>query len=149
LNARDRGCCRFPGCPNTRYLDGHHIQHWAHGGETKLSNLISLCKFHHRQVHEGNVVVLVLDDGAIRFVTPNGQAFDSTLPNHTQPLGDWHQLVATHEQQNLRIDRHTAATRWDGEPCDHSMATEALLHHWRGRAATTNELPMRRGIRYI
>jgi hypothetical protein len=145
LNARDRGCCRFPGCPNTRYLDGHHIQHWAHGGETKLSNLVSLCRFHHRQVHEGNVVVLVLDDGAIRFVTPNGQSFDSTLPDHTQPLGDWHQLVATHEQQDLHIDRHTAATRWDGEVCDYSMAAELLLHHWRGRPARVNELPMRRG----
>jgi hypothetical protein len=145
LNARDHGCCRFPGCPNTRYLDGHHIQHWAHGGETKLSNLVSLCRFHHRQVHEGNVVVLVLDDGAIRFVTPNGKAFDSTLPDHTQPLSDWHQLVAAHEQQDLHIDRHTAATRWDGEPCDHSLATEALLHHWRGRQIRVNELPMRRG----
>jgi hypothetical protein len=144
LNARDHGCCRFPGCSNTRYLDGHHIQHWAHGGETKLSNLVSLCRFHHRQVHEGNVVVLVLDDGAVRFVTPTGQSFDSTLPGHTQPLGDWHQLVATHEQQDLHIDRRTAATRWDGEPCDYSMATEALLHHWRGRPITVNELPMRR-----
>jgi hypothetical protein len=112
LNARDRGCCRFPGCPNTRYLDGHHIHHWAHGGETKLSNLVSLCRFHHRQVHEGNVVVLVLDDGAIRFVTPDGRSFDSTLHDHTQSLGDWHQLVATHELQDLHIDRHTAAARW-------------------------------------
>ena len=149
LNARDRGCCRFPGCPNTRYLDGHHIQHWAHGGETKLSNLVSLCRFHHRQVHEGNVVVLVLDDGAIRFVTPNGKSFDSTLLDHTQPLGDWHQLVATHEQQDLHIDRHTAVTRWDGGTCDYAMATEALLHHWRGRPITATEVPMRREMRRI
>ncbi len=61
LNARDRGC-RFPGCPNTRYVDGHHIQHWAHGGATKLSNLVSLCRFHHRSVHEGQGV----DSGARR-----------------------------------------------------------------------------------
>ncbi|MBL8269256.1 HNH endonuclease, partial [Steroidobacter sp.] len=74
LKSRDRGCCRFPGCPNTRYLDGHHIKHWAHGGETKLSNLVSLCRFHHRQVHEGNVEVHVLDDGAIRFTAPNGRS---------------------------------------------------------------------------
>ncbi|HEY0681784.1 MAG TPA: DUF222 domain-containing protein [Steroidobacter sp.] len=131
MRSRDRGCCRFPGCPNTRYLDGHHIQHWAHGGETKLSNLVSLCRFHHRQVHEGNVVVLVLDDGAIRFVTPTGKSFDSTLQNHTQPLGDWQQLVATHEEQGLHIDRHTAATRWDGETYDHAWAIEALLHRLR------------------
>jgi hypothetical protein len=131
LNARDHGCCRFPGCPNTRYLDGHHIQHWAHGGETKLSNLVSLCRFHHRQVHEGNVIVLVLDDGAIRFVTPDDRSFDSTLCDHTHPLGDWHQLVAAHERQALRIGRDTAATRWDGGACDYSVAVESLLARWR------------------
>lgn len=131
MKSRDRGCCRFPGCPNTRYLDGHHIQHWAHGGETKLSNLVSLCRFHHRQVHEGNVVVLTLDDGAIRFVTPTGKSFDSTLQNHTQPLGDRQQLVATHEALGLHIDRRTAATRWDGETYDHAWAIQSLLHRLR------------------
>lgn len=136
LKSRDRGCCRFPGCPNTRYLDGHHIKHWAHGGETKLSNLVSLCRFHHRQVHEGNVVVRVLDDGAIRFTTPQGKSFDSTLPDHAHPLGDWHQLVATHEDQGLHIDRHTAAARlqWDGY--DHGDAIDSLLRRWRGSPAS-------------
>jgi hypothetical protein len=131
MNSRDKGCCRFPGCPNTRYLDGHHIKHWAHGGETKLSNLVSLCRFHHRQVHEGNVVVLVLDDGAVRFVTPSGKSFDSTLPDRTLPLGDWHQLIDQHEEQGLQIDRRTAATRWDGGACVYSWAVEALLRRWR------------------
>jgi hypothetical protein len=143
LNARDHGCCRFPGCPNTKYLEGHHVRHWAHGGETKLSNLASLCKFHHRQVHEGNVVVQVLDDGAFRFVTPDGRSFDSMLRDHTQPLGDWHQLVATHEHQDLHIDEHTAATGWDGKSYDHSFAVAALLHHWRGRPTRADEWPMR------
>jgi hypothetical protein len=93
-------------------------------------------------VHEGNVVVLVLDDGALRFVTPDGRSFHSTLLDHTQPLGDWHQLVATHEQHDLHIDRHTAATRWDGEDYDHAMAIEMLLHHWRGRPITAKDLPL-------
>ena len=66
LNSRDRGC-RFPGCTHTRYVDGHHIHHWADGGETKLANLVSLCRFHHRQVHEGGLTVERLDDGAWRF----------------------------------------------------------------------------------
>ena len=52
LTARDKGC-RFPGCSNARYIDMHHIKHWANGGETKPSNLVSLCRFHHRAVHEG------------------------------------------------------------------------------------------------
>ncbi|HEY0681619.1 MAG TPA: hypothetical protein VGD45_04765 [Steroidobacter sp.] len=69
---------------------------------------------------------LVLD-GAFRFVTPDGRSFDSTLPGYTQPLGDLNQLVATHEEQGLHIERHTAATRWDGESYDHALAIEVLL----------------------
>jgi hypothetical protein len=26
--------CRFPGCNNRGFLQGHHIKHWARGGET-------------------------------------------------------------------------------------------------------------------
>jgi len=56
LNNRDPGCC-FAGCTHRRYLDAHHIEHWVDGGETKLSNLVSLCRTHHRLVHEGGATV--------------------------------------------------------------------------------------------
>ena len=49
------GGCRFPGCEHRRFLDAHHIRHWAHGGETSKENLIMLCRHHHRLVHEGGV----------------------------------------------------------------------------------------------
>ena len=45
LVARDGGC-RFPGCTRRR-IEGHHLVHWSQGGETKLSNGIGLCRFHH------------------------------------------------------------------------------------------------------
>ena len=87
LRARDQGC-RFPGCTHTRYLDGHHIHHWADGGATKLSNLVMLCRFHHRQVHEGAVAVQVLDDGAFRFTGARGKLFEMSQPS----AGDSHAL---------------------------------------------------------
>ncbi|MDX1516372.1 MAG: DUF222 domain-containing protein, partial [Woeseiaceae bacterium] len=52
LRLRDKGC-RFPGCTNTRFVDGHHVRHWADGGETCMDNLVQLCRHHHRLVHEG------------------------------------------------------------------------------------------------
>lgn len=52
LVTRDAGC-RFPGCDRPpEWTDAHHIVHWADGGETKLDNLLLLCRHHHRFVHE-------------------------------------------------------------------------------------------------
>jgi hypothetical protein len=52
LCTRDQGC-RFPGCDRPiGWTDGHHIIHWADGGPTELDNLVSLCRRHHRAVHE-------------------------------------------------------------------------------------------------
>ena len=51
LNLRDQGC-RFPGCDRPpAWTDGHHIIHWP-DGPTELHNLVSLCRTHHRRVHE-------------------------------------------------------------------------------------------------
>jgi len=52
LAVRDKGC-RFPGCDRPpEWTDAHHRRHWADGGETKLDNLLLLCRRHHRVVHE-------------------------------------------------------------------------------------------------
>ena len=130
LNARDRGC-RFPGCSNTRYVDAHHVHHWAQGGETKLSNLALLCRFHHRQVHEGRVEIRVLDDGALRFLKPDGQAFDSVAPEHTRPLSHWGHLCAQHQEEGIHITSDTAKTLWRGESMDYGLAVEVLLQQAR------------------
>ena len=113
LNARDQGC-RFPGCCNQRHVDAHHIHHWADGGETKPSNLLSLCRWHHRCVHEGGIQIRVLDDGALRFVRPDGNAVDSVAAGYTQPLGDWRYLPTQNVERGMSIDARTAATRWGG-----------------------------------
>jgi hypothetical protein len=104
LTARDKGC-RFPGCCNARYIDMHHIKHWANGGETKPSNLVSLCRFHHRAVHEGGFEVEVLDDGALRFVRPDGEAVDDVPSRCNQPDGDANQLPPGKFQDCWRGDR--------------------------------------------
>ena len=139
LNARDRGC-RFPGCSNTRFVDAHHVHHWAQGGETKLSNLALLCRFHHRQVHEGRVVIQTLDDGALRFLKPNGESFDSVAPDHTRALLGWRQLSATHRQQGIHIDEGTAGTLWRGESMDYGLAIGVLRQHAKRRRNVSAEI---------
>jgi hypothetical protein len=129
LRSRD-ACCRFPGCTHTRLLDGHHIRHWAHGGETKLSNLVMLCRFHHRQVHEGRIDVRMLDDGAMRFTGTLGQPLEAAVIT----AGDPDELVRRHRSEGPAIDAATAVTRWCGERLDYDMAVDGLLlQQQRGR----------------
>jgi len=85
LRPRDRGC-RFPGCDRTRFCQGHHIRHWVDGGETNLSNLITLCSFHHTLLHEGRFGVTATDDGVFVFTRPDGTRIPECgpLPNETR-----------------------------------------------------------------
>ena len=69
LEARDRGC-RFPGCDSRARTHAHHITPWAEGGETAMNNLVLLCPFHHRAVHEGGWRVEMDEWGAPRFLNP-------------------------------------------------------------------------------
>jgi Domain of unknown function (DUF222)/HNH endonuclease len=48
---RDKGC-RFPGCGTTAFTQAHHIRFWRDGGRTDLGNLVLICSFHHKLVHE-------------------------------------------------------------------------------------------------
>src|SRR5690606_27729281 len=105
--------------------------HWANGGETKLGNLVSLCRFHHRAVHEGGIQVVILDDGAFRFIKPNGDTVDSIAEGFTQPLSDWTELPAANAERGIHIDNKTAATRWCGETMDYGLGIEVLLQKYR------------------
>ncbi len=124
LSARDRGC-RFPGCTNRRFVDGHHIQHWADGGETKLQNLVLLCRTHHRLVHEEGFG-LALEDNRLVFRKPDG----TRLPNLPQPLklsSDCvEQLENDHRQLGLDIDADTVVPHWRGERAEYSLLVAAL-----------------------
>lgn len=72
LRHRDGGC-RFPGCERRRWVHGHHILFWADGGGTDLANLVSLCPFHHRLVHEGGWRIHGEPEGELTFVRPGGR----------------------------------------------------------------------------
>ena len=61
--ARDHHC-RFPGCERPEpWCDAHHVIHWADGGPTALSNLVLLCRPHHRLIHGPVGFGVHMDDG--------------------------------------------------------------------------------------
>lgn len=134
LERRDGGC-RFPGCSCTRYVDGHHIKHWANGGETKLSNLVLLCRRHHRLVHEGGFGVQLLDNGDIQFTRPSGTILyangDRTFRGNAVSL-------TQHTRRHApNLNQKTIVSRWAGEQMDYGLAVEGLIHRDRQVSAET------------
>ena len=75
LLERDRGCT-FPGCHTRRFISAHHILHWSRGGPTDLSNLVVVCSFHHKLVHEGGWKVLLEDGLTAVWLRPNGERYE-------------------------------------------------------------------------
>jgi hypothetical protein len=74
LKHRDREC-RFPGCGARRYLQAHHIRHWEHEGPTELDNLILICFFHHKLVHEYGWRILRERNGTVTWFRPSGKRY--------------------------------------------------------------------------
>ena len=56
------------------WTDAHHVVHWAHGGDTAVSNLVLLCRRHHRLVHHG--FGLEMANGRPRFSRPDGSVLE-------------------------------------------------------------------------
>jgi hypothetical protein len=74
LRYRDRGC-RFPGCGTVAFTQAHHIRWWSRGGPTHLDNLVLICSFHHRLVHEHGWAIARAASGEIGWVTPDGERY--------------------------------------------------------------------------
>ena len=74
--ARDRGCAH-PGCGRPAVLDANvtTLSRGSCGGETKLSNLVMLCRVHHRQIHSTEWVVRIRD-GLPEFIPPKWLDFE-------------------------------------------------------------------------
>ena len=131
LAARDHGC-RFPGCNRRRGIDAHHVQHWAHGGETKLANLVQLCRRHHRLLHERGYSV---EAGAAGFVfrDRNGRA----IPNVPRaPDGNEARIRSANQIQAPTIDPTTCMPIAGGERMDYAMTIDGLMAtdcHFDGR----------------
>jgi len=71
VQRRDKGRCQIPGCANTRWIDIHHVVLRSQGGTHEVSNLLTLCGFHHREHHRANSPPPALGKGFV-FYPPQG-----------------------------------------------------------------------------
>jgi HNH endonuclease len=123
---RDNCRCRFPGCESRR-IDLHHIQYWSNRGRTSLDNLIGLCRYHHRLVHERGYLIAAARDGTFTVCRPDGTAIPASppLPRPDGTIGDCHDADITPE---------TIIPPWYGERLDLDHAIYVCL----ANAANTN-----------
>ncbi|MDX1605998.1 MAG: HNH endonuclease signature motif containing protein, partial [Candidatus Competibacterales bacterium] len=114
----------FPGCTCTRFLDAHHIDHWADGGESSMSTLLLLCPYHHRLVHEVGYQILKTD-GEFEFRTPTGAVIPE-VPE-TRFRGNVGSIQRQNEQNGLVIDFATGLPLSPGAYMDYGMAVDGLI----------------------
>ena len=124
LQRRDQGC-RFPGC-GLRYTQGHHIRHWAQGGPTKLSNLVLLCRRHHRAVHEEGFTVERLPDGALQFRQPQGWVIPE-VPEPPEVAADGGDALRSETAAaGVHVDANTLRPDWDGTRLNLGWAIDVM-----------------------
>jgi hypothetical protein len=109
---RDKCRCRFPGCESRR-VDLHHIQHWINGGRTDLENLVSLCPYHHKLVHDRGYLIAAPPGGGdtFAFYRPDGARLPS-CPPLPEPDGPIDRL------NDADITPETIVPPWYGERLD-------------------------------
>jgi len=88
----------------------------AHGGPTSLGNLVSLCGFHHRLLHEGGFEVSMARGHLPRFFTPRG---DELRPVPDLPAGPVPAPPPI-------ADPDVNLCGWDGEPVAYGDAVDAM-----------------------
>jgi hypothetical protein len=117
LRVRDRDHCVFPGCPQTRHLQAHHVRWWRHGGPTDLDNLALVCIFHHRLVHDHGFHLRSDGMGGFAADRPDGASIPAAgTPTHGR----------TEAIRAPGIDDGTITPRWGGERLDLRSVLEWL-----------------------
>ncbi|HEY7371549.1 MAG TPA: DUF222 domain-containing protein [Polyangia bacterium] len=115
LWSRDHGC-RFPMCSNRRFVHAHHVEHWVNGGSTSLDNLILLCGFHHRLLHEGGFKVSSEAAAEPRFFTARGTEIPSVPDRPSLSIS----APPTIDDPAVNL------CGWDGEPVDYDATVDAM-----------------------
>jgi hypothetical protein len=124
LRKRD-AMCTYPGCAHRMFLEGHHIKHWADGGETSLQNAALLCSLHHRFVHEYGYSIELDAGQRPRFRDPHGRLVaEVPAPPAMADLG-WPGIRTANAP--LAITAETIACGWDGTPADYGAIVGHLV----------------------
>jgi predicted restriction endonuclease len=124
LEARDT-TCRHPACCATNYLDAHHIVHWVDGGETRLDNLVLLCRHHHRALHNGEFVIEMHGNQPM-FKSVAGKSLHA---KHSNCCSD--NTIVHWSMRWPDVSAETSKSKWRGEQIDYDLVVGHLQNSAR------------------
>jgi hypothetical protein len=134
VKERDKTCL-YPVCPvRADDTEAHHVRYWAeHGGRTDLANLVSLCRFHHHRLHEGEFRIVATStdpaagSAAFRFETADGRVIGGRRGAPIdQPAEQW--LRETSHEAGQSIDSSTPVAGDHGRLFDIDHAAQVIAH---------------------
>jgi hypothetical protein len=91
----------------------HHVRHRAHFGGNEMSNLVELCWFHHRLVHEGGWNVRIDSNSDVLAIRPNGNVLPRPKPPNPSTGTE---IRRANQRRGIVIDPTTTIPRWYGDP---------------------------------
>lgn len=125
VKIRDGGCI-FPGCTNKVWVDVHHVHFRSHGGGHSAANLATLCRAHHRLIHEGGFSITATVPGHFVFSRPDGTDVSPVpTPPNIAPGDD---AIRTANIENGIIpETEWMVPDWDGTSPNYSDIADGLL----------------------
>ncbi len=101
------------------------MRHWAQGGETRLDNLVLLCRKHHRYLHEEGYRLEATAEGELRFLRPDGRPIAEAPP---PPVSDDALAALAGELIEAGVDPDELGgyPGWDGARLDLAWAIDGL-----------------------
>ncbi|MGI8699961.1 MAG: HNH endonuclease signature motif containing protein [Nocardioidaceae bacterium] len=135
---RDRECL-FPGCHVDRFLEVHHLVHWADGGPTDTANLGCLCPFHHDAHHRGEFDISGNADEpeTVRIAGRDGSMIDP-VGRPAPPGGSLPQPPQGHSYQHPAGE--AIQTRWLYFPPPPTQPNRRRLHLRSGASTTATHM---------
>ena len=133
VKARD-GRCRFPGCHvAARFTDLDHVRPWP-AGPTAATNLICLCRRHHRIKQRARWTAVLAPDASLTWTDPTGRT------RVTNPVDALHSLTLHATPEEPTQSAASCSTSRSVLPdAPHSTLEFTLEHHvgdqWRGTPA--------------
>ena len=109
-----------------KFCDAHHVRHWAQGGETRLDNLVLLCRKHHRSVHEEEYRIRCASDGELRFLRPDGRPIAEAPSLPAVPDDAFTALAKSLIEAGVDPEELGGYPGWDGSALDLAWAVEEL-----------------------